>query len=75
MTEIGLKYELLTPDTSFLAVDEMPREMTEAAVPVVQAQPLPAGVSHGAVGGSVPEPDTFILIALALGAFALLRIR
>jgi len=75
VTEIGLKYELLTPYTSFLAVDDLPRETAEAPVVVKQAQPLPAGVSHGAVGGSVPEPDAFILIALALGAIALLRIR
>ncbi len=75
VTEIGLKYELLTPYTSFLAVDDLPRETAEAPIAVRQAQPLPAGVSHGAVGGSVPEPDAFILIALALGAIALLRIR
>lgn len=75
VTEIGLKYELLTPYTSFLAVDEMPRETAEAVVPVVQSQVLPSGVSHGPVGGSVPEPDTFILVALVLISTALLRIR
>jgi Ca-activated chloride channel family protein len=75
VTEIGLKYELLTPYTSFVAVDELPRETADASVPVVQPMPLPSGVGNGAIGGSVPEPDTFILIALVLIATSLLRIR
>ncbi len=75
VTQIGLKYELLTPYTSFVAVDELPRESPEAPVAVTQALPLPSGVSGGAVGGSVPEPDAFILIALVLISTALLRIR
>ena len=75
VTEIGLKYELLTPYTSFVAVDELPRETPETPVAVTQALPLPSGVSGGSVGGSVPEPDAFILIALVLISTALLRIR
>jgi Ca-activated chloride channel family protein len=75
VTEIGLKYELLTPYTSFVAVDELPRETAEAPVPVTQPLPLPSGVSGGAVGGSVPEPDAFILIALVLVTTTLMRIR
>lgn len=75
VTEVGLKYELLTPYTSFVAVDDLPREMAEAPVSVIQALPLPSGVGNGAIGGSVPEPDTFILIALVLVSTALLRIR
>ena len=75
VTEIGLKYELLTPYTSFVAVDEVARETAETPVFVKQPLPLPSGVGSGAVGGSVPEPDTFILIALVLISTALLRIR
>jgi Ca-activated chloride channel homolog len=75
VTEIGLKYELLTPYTSFVAVDELPRESPEAPVSVTQALPLPSGVSGGSVGGSVPEPDAFILIALVLVTTTLMRIR
>lgn len=75
VTQIGLKYELLTPYTSFVAVDDLPRETANAPVPVNQALPLPSGVGNGAVGGSVPEPDTFVMIALVLVATSLLRIK
>ena len=75
VTEIGLKYELLTPYTSFVAVDDLRRDSADPPVAVTQALPLPSGVGHGAVGGSVPEPDTFILIALVLISTTLLRIR
>lgn len=74
VTQIGLKYELLTPYTSFVAVDEKPRESDASATPVIQPQQLPSGVSGNAVG-SVPEPNTYILIALVLIATTLLRIR
>ena len=75
VTQVGLKYELLTPYTSFVAVDDVPRETANASVPVKQALPIPSGVSHGSVGGSVPEPDTFVMVALVLIATSLLRIR
>ncbi len=75
VTEVGLKYELLTPYTSFVAVDELPRETAQATVPVIQALPLPSGVGTKAIGGSVPEPNTIILIALTLISISLLRIR
>ncbi len=74
VTEIGLSYELLTPYTSFVAIDDKPRDDNSPAVPVTQALPLPQGVSSCA-GGSVPEPNTFLMIALVLIATALLRIR
>ena len=75
VSRVGLKYELLTPYTSFVAVDDVPREAGNAPVPVKQRLPLPAGVGNGGVGGSVPEPDTFLMIALVLIATSLLRIR
>ncbi len=75
VTQVGLKYELLTPYTSFVAVDDVPRETAKEAVAVKQALPIPSGVGSRAVGGSVPEPDTFLMIALVLIATSLLRIR
>ena len=74
MTALGLKYELLTPYTSFVAIDETPRESDTPALAVTQPLPLPSGVSSGA-GGSVPEPNTFLMIALVLIATTLMRIR
>jgi Ca-activated chloride channel family protein len=53
--ELGLKYNLLTPFTSFVAVDMTPRLSAEAAAQakkVTQALPLPKGVSENAVGAS-----------------------
>ncbi|MGJ8643584.1 MAG: VIT domain-containing protein [Luteolibacter sp.] len=74
VTDLGLKYELLTPYTSFVAIDEKPRESNTPSHVVHQALPLPSGVSSGA-GGSVPEPDTLLLVALVVIATSLLRIR
>jgi len=53
IVELGLKYNLLTPFTSFVAVDLTPRISAESAVQakkVTQAQPLPKGVSERAIG-------------------------
>lgn len=74
VTDLGLKYELLTPYTSFVAIDEKPRESDTPSLAVNQPLPLPSGVSSGA-GGSVPEPDTLLLLALVVIATSLLRIR
>ena len=79
ITKLGLKYNLLTKFTSFIAVDEVIRR-TEAPIKTVkQPLPLPKGVSKHAVGGSiptVPEPGTralMVIIALVLGALMLRR--
>ncbi|MDR1011580.1 MAG: VIT and VWA domain-containing protein [Opitutaceae bacterium] len=51
--ELGLKYNLLTPFTSFVAVDMTPRLSAEAAAQakkVTQALPLPKGVGKNAIG-------------------------
>ena len=58
ITQLGLRYGLLTPYTSFVAVLEEVRNRGEAR-DVDQPLPLPQGVSNLAVGGgyrSVPEP-------------------
>ncbi|MEA1928512.1 MAG: VIT domain-containing protein, partial [Candidatus Auribacterota bacterium] len=50
VTELGLKYHLMTEYTSFVAVDTVIRETGEV-VTVKQPLPLPQGVSNYAVGG------------------------
>ena len=73
ITSLGLSYSLLTSYTSFVAIDETPRNFEGAAFTVKQALPLPKGVSDAAVGspaapivvnGSVPEPGALGLISL-----------
>lgn len=50
-TELGLKYNLLTNFTSFVAVEkEISNDDPSQLVPVKQALPLPQGVSNAAIG-------------------------
>jgi Ca-activated chloride channel family protein len=53
VTDLGLKYHLLTAYTSFVAVDKLKRADGQV-VTVKQPLPLPAGVSDRAVGGAPP---------------------
>lgn len=64
VTELGLKYELLTAYTSFVAVHEVVRNTEGPAQTVKQPLPLPQGVSDLAVG--VPEPELPLLAAVVL---------
>lgn len=50
ITELGLKYNLLTDYTSFVAVDYLKRNKGGKTVTVKQALPLPEGVSDNAIG-------------------------
>ncbi|MBF0539707.1 MAG: VWA domain-containing protein [Nitrospirae bacterium] len=50
---LGLRYNLLTNYTSFVAIDSEVRLKDDKAVTVKQPLPLPQGVSDYAVGGSV----------------------
>jgi Ca-activated chloride channel family protein len=83
ITELGLRYGLLTAYTSFIAIDQQVRSSNPAQTPEVdQPLPLPEGVSARAVGGgqalvlgaqvpSTPEPAAWAALAitlLALGA-------
>ena len=61
ITELGLKYNLLTKYTSFIAVREKIVNPNNPATDVNQALPLPVGVSDMAVGS---EPE---LVWLLLG--------
>jgi Ca-activated chloride channel family protein len=59
ITRLGLEYGLMTPYTSFVAVDKVKRNSGGANERVKQPSPMPAGVSDAAIG---VDPD------MALGA-------
>lgn len=75
--QLGLKYSLLTSQTSFVAVDEMVRNTIEPAQDVKQPLPLPQGVSNLAVGRPMPEPELWwmLLITFIAGFIGKLRSR
>jgi Ca-activated chloride channel family protein len=62
VTALGLKYELLTAYTSFVAVHEQVRNKEGSAEAVEQPLPMPQGVSDNAV----PEPELPLLAALVV---------
>jgi Ca-activated chloride channel family protein len=67
VTELGLRYSLLTKHTSFIAVLEQIRNPGGNALNVDQPSPLPAGVSDLALGGeyaSGAEPELPLLLGL-----------
>lgn len=53
ITELGLRYNLMTEFTSFVAVDKQIRNKSGKLVTVRQPLPMPKGVSDAAIGGSV----------------------
>ncbi|VXB50464.1 Trypsin [Pseudomonas sp. 8BK] len=67
--DLGLKYNLLTAYTSFIAVDEQVRNPDPAAAASVkQPLPLPQGVSNQAIGAlvsSTPEPSAWLMLLVA----------
>jgi Ca-activated chloride channel family protein len=77
IVDLGLKYNLLTAFTSFVAVHEIVRITEGSATDVKQPLPLPQGVSNLAVGGvgmtRGSEPE-LALVLLTL-AFLILPIR
>ncbi len=78
VTELGLRYSLLTKYTSFVAVDHVVRRTEGDLKTVKQPLPLPQGVSELAVGGSVasaPEPETWALIFIAFAVLGGLTIK
>lgn len=76
---LGLRYNLLTQYTSFVAVDRVVRNFNpDGAASVDQPSPLPQGVSELAVGAAVPstpEPSAWamLLVASLATIFALRR--
>lgn len=67
---LGLKYNLLTQYTSFIAVDQVVRNLNlQDNAQVNQPLPLPEGVSNLAVGAQVPstpEPAAWMALIVAL---------
>lgn len=74
ITSLGLKYNLLTQYTSFIAVREVVRNSQGPAEDVDQPLPLPLGVSDLAVG-SEPEPIWLMTATLMIGLIMLFRAR
>jgi Ca-activated chloride channel family protein len=80
VTALGLRYNLLTRYTSFVAVSRVVQNPGLPASDVKQPLPLPRGVSQSAVGGELEnasEPELFLLLAIvgALLLLSALRIR
>ena len=79
ITDLGLKYSLLTQYTSFLAVDQVVRNKAPAdSTSVNQPSPLPQGVENSALGAEVPstpEPATWGAMLVTLSVLAMLAHR
>ena len=77
--DLGLKYSLLTQYTSFLAVDQVVRNLApQDNASVNQPSPLPQGVENTALGAEVPstpEPATWGAMAVTLSVLAMLATR
>jgi len=71
ITELGLRYGLLTAYTSFIAVDEIVRNPNPALARTVdQPSPMPQGVSNLAIGAQVPstpEPSAWLALLVVAG--------
>ena len=78
IVSLGLKYNLLTRFTSFIAIDEIVRNPNQDSTEVKQPLPLPKNVSNLAVGGGVkrvPEPGLLLPAAMVLLSMLLPRLR
>ncbi len=87
ITDLGLQYNLLTQYTSFLAVDQVVRNLApQDAASVNQPSPMPQGVSNRAIGEvpplavgaevpGTPEPEVWGAMALLLSMLAMLARR
>jgi len=65
ITDLGLRYSLLTSYTSFVAVDSEVRRKEGESATVRQPLPLPEGVSDYAVGGGAPAGIAPMSMAVA----------
>ncbi|NLL80318.1 MAG: VWA domain-containing protein [Clostridiales bacterium] len=72
VTALGMKYSMMTPYTSFIAVTETVRNANGDSTDVKQPLPLPAGVSELAVGGYTvgSEPSEILLFSILFLLFA-----
>ena len=74
ITSLGLKYNLLTPYTSFIAVREVVVNPNGTADDVKQPLPLPMRVSDLAVGGGAAVGSEPELVWLVIGSLLLVTI-
>ena len=72
VTQLGLKYNLLTPYTSFIAVREKVVNPNGDAEDVKQPLPMPEGVMDTAIGA---EPDLWWLLAASALAIVIILLR
>lgn len=74
ITALGLKYHMVTPYTSFIAVMDTVRNPEGDSSDVAQPLPLPSKVSNLAIGGYAvgSEPDIWLLLFL-LASMLLIR--
>ncbi len=66
ITDLGLKYNILTGNTSFIALNDVVREVPAPEKEVKQALPLPEKISKPAPKrvAKVPEPGLFFLVLI-----------
>jgi Ca-activated chloride channel homolog len=69
ITELGLRYHLLTRYTSFIAIDSLIRNEGDTSVTVTQPLPLPSGVSDLAVGGNTTGYAGYNMMAFEVDRF------
>jgi Ca-activated chloride channel homolog len=74
ITSLGLKYNLLTQYTSFIAVREVVTNTLEPGKEVNQPLPLPLRVSDMAVGGGTMEGTEPELVLLIVGSLLIATI-
>ena len=74
ITSLGLKYNLLTQYTSFIAVREVVTNTLEPGKEVNQPLPLPLRVSDMAVGGGTMEGSEPELVLLIVGSLLIATI-
>jgi Ca-activated chloride channel family protein len=68
IVELGVRYHLLTPYTSFVAVDSLRRRGSSDLVTVRQPLPLPEGVSRMALESADEEESAPTIKRLSLGS-------
>ena len=74
VTELGLRYSMMTPYTSFIAVTEKVRNTEGKSTDVKQPLPIPMNVSEWAIGNGYTvgsEPESLLLVLLMAAALLL----
>ena len=74
VTELGLRYSMMTPYTSFIAVTEKVRNTEGKSTDVKQPLPIPMNVSEWAIGNGYTvgsEPGSLLLVLLMAAALLL----